>query len=79
MRIVFFEGRQVAIDNLPGGFYLVKLRSHRFYAGPRVEREEIIGFIGRRNWQESDIEVSQANFPYASIYEPKKIKIIEEI
>ena len=77
MRNVFFERRKVAINNLPKGFYLVKLRSHKSHVVPRIEKEEIIDFITKKSWQELDIEVSQANFPYAHIYEPKEIKITD--
>lgn len=78
MKSVFFEGKQVEIDNLPEGFYLIKLRQHSSYVGPRIERKEIIDFIDRRNWQELDVEVLQANLRYASLYKPKTTEIIEE-
>jgi len=72
---ILLEGKQIPINELPEGFYLVKLRRHSLYAGPRIKREEIMAFISERKWQELEVEVLSADFPYAHFYEPQSEKV----
>lgn len=77
--VVYFEGKQIAINDLAEGFYLVKLKSYNLYTGPRIKKEEIINFINKRNWEGLDVEVSPADFPYAFLCESLPLKRKPEV
>lgn len=61
---VLFEGKNMEIDDLSEGFYLVKLKTHRLYTGPRMSKEKIMNFINERDWNGLEVEIETANFVF---------------
>ena len=61
--MVIYNHKQSSIEQLPEGFYFILKKTHTGIGGPRYPKSDLMNAINKREWNEDETIIEEANFP----------------